>query len=175
MKSVKARLALVAAACGLFWLTDPGSAFFLSGPRWAPGSTVVMHLQMQDVPTGTLVDGSASWNAVSETALGLWNPFLNDVGFSVVRESAEARARGNDVNNVFWGADVYGEPFGDSTLAITLSSFLRPITRMQRRDVIFNTAFTWDSYRRRGAAGCGRSAPRGDPRVRSCDRTRPSG
>ena len=147
MKSLKTRLALLAAACGLFWLTDPGGAYFLSGQRWAAGTTVVMHLQMQDVPTGTLIDGATSWNTVSESALALWNPFLNDVAFSVVRESTEARAQGNNVNNVFWDDDVYGEPFSEDTLAVTLSSFFTSDNAYAETDVIFNIAFSWDSYR----------------------------
>ena len=102
---------------------------------------------MQDVPTGTLIDGTTSWNTVSESALALWNPFLNDVGFSVVRESTEARAQGNNVNNVFWDDDVYGEPFGEDVLAITLSSFFTTENTYAETDVIFNTAFSWDSYR----------------------------
>ena len=116
---MKARLAVLGAACVVLWLTHPGGAYWRLGQRWASGSDVVMHLQ-QGSPTRATIDGSTSWNSVSETALALWNQILNDVSFRVVRDSTAGKARRNDVNNVFWDDDVYGDAFGDTTLAIAL-------------------------------------------------------
>ena len=144
MKSVKARLAVVAAAGILFWLSQPGSAYWLNGRQWASGSSINMHLQ-QGSPTGTLIDGNTSWNTVSEGALARWNPFLDSVAFTVTRDST-APIRDNDgVNNVFWDEDVYGDPFGENTVAVTRSWSRGGI--MTSTDVIFNTAKSWNSYR----------------------------
>lgn len=63
------RYPAVIGAVGLvLWLTDPSGAYWLGGQRWASGSSIVMHLQ-QGSPGGTLLDGSTSWNAVTEDAL----------------------------------------------------------------------------------------------------------
>ena len=151
------RVVVLAAACVVLWLTHPGGAYWLSGRQWAAGSDIVMHLQ-QGSPAGTPIDGSTSWNAVSEGALALWNPFLNDVSFRVVRDSTEGKARGNDVNNVFWDDDVYGDPFGDTTLAVTLSTWRLSDNTLIETDVIFNQGKSWNSYRGnlRNSSGGGR-------------------
>ena len=146
MKIVKARLAVLAAACVVLWLTHPGGAYWRSGKRWASGSNIVMHLQ-QGSPTGTLIDGSTSWNKVSENALALWNPFLNSVSFRVNRNSTAGIARGNDANNVFWSDDIYGDPFGDTTLAVALRTWRVSDNTMIETDVIFNRGKSWNSYR----------------------------
>ena len=157
MKTVNAGVAVLAAACVVLWLTHPGGAYSLSGRQWASGSTIAMHLQ-QGSPTGTLIDGSTSWNAVSEGALALWNPFLNDVSFGVVRDSTEGKARDNDVNNVFWNDDVYGDAFGDDVLAVTLILYRVSDSSLIETDVIFNQGKSWNSYRGnlRDSSGGGR-------------------
>ena len=94
---------------------------------------------------------------MSEGALALWNPFLGDVEFRVVRESTEPKARRNDVNNVFWDDDVYGDAFGEDTVAIALRTWRVSDNTMIETDVIFNTKWSWNSYRGnvRSASGGG--------------------
>ena len=152
--SLRARLSALA-ACLMLWLTSTGGAYSLSGQQWS--SDIVMHLQMSS-PTGTLLDGSTSWNQVAENALALWNPFLRDVSFGAVRDSTEGIARSNNVNNVFWGDDVYGDPFGGSVLAVTLGTYRVSDSSFIETDVIFNRGRNWDSYRgdQRNASGGGR-------------------
>ena len=84
---------------------------------------------------------------MSEAALALWNQVLNDVSFRVVRDSTAGKARGNDVNNVFWDDDVYGDAFGDTTVAIALRTWRTSDNTMLETDVIFNTKYSWNSYR----------------------------
>ena len=67
---MKALGTLLATIAVVFWLTDAGSAYRASGRRWASG-TVTMHLQ-QGSASGTLIDGSRDWNAVTEAALSAW-------------------------------------------------------------------------------------------------------
>jgi hypothetical protein len=55
-----------------------------------------------------------------------------------------------------WGNDVYGDPFGDGVLAITLSLYTTPDNVLVESDVIFNRQMNWNSYRgdvRRGTGG----------------------
>ena len=110
-----------------------------------------MHLQQGSA--GTLLDGSTSWNAVSEGALAAWNPFLGGVSFRVERDSSAGVSLRNSVNNVVWKDDVYGDSFGDAVaVAISLS---RGGT-MTEVDVLFNRGLSWNSYRgnlRRAAGG----------------------
>src|SRR5437016_602391 len=114
---MKARFIVFAVACTLWWLAAPGHAYSLMGPRWASGSSIVMHLQLGN-SSGTLMDGSTSWNTVAEGALGRWGPFLNSVSFRVVRDSTAGIAMENGANNVFFADDIYGDAFGDA-IAVT--------------------------------------------------------
>jgi hypothetical protein len=144
VKILQAPPAVLIAVCVVLWLTQSTDAYWLNGRQWA--SNIVMHLQLGD-PTGTLIDGSTSWDSGAETALALWNPSLDSVEFRVVRESTEIKVRGNDINNVFWDDDVYGDPFGDTTLAVTLSTWRTSSSNLIETDVIFNTGKAWNSYR----------------------------
>ena len=114
---MRTRFAVLGVACLMLWLAHPGRAYSLYGQRWA-GSSITMHLQ-QGSSSGTLIDGSSDWNAVTEGALSIWNPFLNGTSFRVVRDSTSAIGSANGINNVIWGDDVFGQPFGPDTLAIT--------------------------------------------------------
>jgi hypothetical protein len=155
MTSLQARAAVLGAARLMLWLTGPGRAYSLSGQQWT--SDIVMHPQMGS-PSGTLIDGNTSWNQVAENALALWNPFLRDVSFGVVRESTEGIARSNGVNNVGFGDDVYGDPCGTNVLAVTLSTYRVSDSSFVETDVIFNQGRSWNSYRgnQQNASGGGR-------------------
>jgi hypothetical protein len=152
---MKALVTLVVTVAAILVLTDIGSAYRASGQRWSSG-TVTMHLQ-QGSSSGTLLDGSRDWNAVTESALSTWNSFLNGVRFSVVGGSTSATGRANGINNVTWGEDIYGEAFGDSTVAIMLGRYRLSDSRFTETDVVFNTKFNWNSYRGnlRSASGGG--------------------
>jgi hypothetical protein len=124
-------------------LTIPSaSGYAFLNSRW-PDGTVVMHLQLGTSPP--LSDGSEGWGQSAETALAAWNQTMNKVQFQVVRESTAARGDGNHVNNVFFGADVYGMAFDTSVVAVT-TSWSRRSSRTEA-DVIFNARKIWDTYR----------------------------
>lgn len=150
---MKARLAVLVAACVVLWLSQPGGAYWRLGRRWASGSNIVMHLQQSGL-TGTLIDGSTSWNKVTENALALWNPFLNSVEFRVMRDSTAGIASPNSTNNVFWDDDVFGDPFGDA-IAVTRTWLIGGI--VSESDVVFDNELSWNSYRGnlKSAAGGG--------------------
>jgi len=129
--------ALVVICCGTAL-----HGYVLLGDRWPAGS-IVMNLQLG--PSGPLLDGSADFNAVAEAALATWNTYINTPRFAAVRNSGAAIAPANGANNVIFSNSVYGMAFGSSTLAVTIW-WDSGATRTES-DVIFNTAFAWDSYR----------------------------
>ena len=143
---MRARFAAVAAVWLVAWASDSGVAWTrLSGNRSWPSGSIVMHMQLGS--SGSLADGSASWNASAEAALARWNTFLSTVSFRVVRDSTAGIGLRNGTNNVFWDDDVYGDSFGDAVaVAFTLPSSTDR-GRTTESDVIFNRALRWDSYR----------------------------
>jgi len=155
--SFTATRAILIAAALLAWLAPSGRAYSLLGNRWRPGSTVVLQLQLGEA-SGNLIDGSISWNTPAENAVMAWVPFLNGVSLRIVPDSLASVSSGNGFNNVSWGDDVYGEPFGNDTLAVTLGWYRPHDGTFTERDVVFNRKFTWNSYRgnARGAAARGR-------------------
>lgn len=135
MKRIPIIAALLVAVCaGL-------DAYVLYSQPWPDGS-IVMELQLGS--SGTLLDGSTSWGQSAESALAEWNTYLNRVQFRAVRESNAPMADNNGYNNVFFSSSVFGRSFGSGTLAITTSH-----SRLNARteaDVLFNSAFSWNSY-----------------------------
>jgi hypothetical protein len=151
------RTALTVAMAVSVWLLfgAPAAGYWQNGQRWSAGSSIVMHLQ-QGTASGTLIDGSTDWNAVTEGALGAWNPFLNRVSFRVIRDSTAGQAIRNSTNNVIWGTDVYGDSFGDA-VAVTRWLYRPSDNSIVEADVIFDRGRTWNSYRGnlRSASGGG--------------------
>jgi len=97
-------------------LPRPTTAFDLSGDRW---TTSPVRIELQLGPTsGTLIDGSASWNVVANDALSAWNNSLVSFRFSGVLDSTAAQGRSNRINNVFFSSTIYGDSWGGRTLAI---------------------------------------------------------
>jgi len=148
---VKTRFAILAVAFLLMWCAGHGGAYSTLGRRWASGSSVVMQLQFGS-SSGSLIDGSSSWNTVAENALAIWNSYLSGMSFSVVRDSTAGNSSGNRLNNVTFADDVYGESFGSDTLAVTTSWYRTSDNAYSEADVVFNRKFSWNSYRgnRRG-------------------------
>jgi Matrixin len=112
--------------------------------EWTKNRTVLMHLSL---PTDKhdFSDGSASFNAVAENALNIWNQVLVHMKFAVDRDSIVPPS-GDDANTSVTMSDkIYGEPFGNGVLAVTLVTPRNG--RMIEADVIFNNLYQWDSYR----------------------------
>lgn len=123
--------------------SEPVRGFKTLGSTWANG-TIVMHLQMGS-GSGALIDGTTSWNQVMTNALATWNTHLRLVQFNAVQNSTAGMADGDLVNQVFFGSMFYGRSFGDDTLAVA-TRWERGSERVEG-DVIFNTKFTFNSYR----------------------------
>ena len=133
--------ALVVAMIALSTST-PTRSYSLFGPKWANGN-IVMQLQLGS--SGTLSDGATSWGASAESAMAIWNTYLNNAQFTVVRDSTVAKVSGDSVNSVFFDSKLFGEDFGSRTLAVTRYRIRG--SRTTEADVVFNTAYSWNSYR----------------------------
>lgn len=141
--STRRRVALAAlTVVTLVALTSQTTQGFSTlGSTW-PSGTVTMNLQLSG--GSGLSDGSASYNASFTAAMQTWNQSLSRI--QLAAGSATSRGDGNLVNEVFFDSNYYGESFGRDTLAITTRWTLNRTQRAEA-DVVFNTRFTWDSYR----------------------------
>jgi hypothetical protein len=116
---------------------------YVTEPPFWPNGSIVMQMQLGS-PGGTLADGHSTWGGPVENAMVAWNAQTTNVQFTVVRNSTAFTGDNNRLNNVFFSSTVYGDSFG-SAVAITL---WRGIGNARTEgDVIFNTAYSWNSYR----------------------------
>ncbi len=119
--------------------------FALLANKW-PNGTVTMHLQLGG-GSGTLIDGSTSFNQVATNALATWNTHIDLVKFSAVQDSTVSRGDGTGTNNVFFDSAVYGRAFDRNTLALSTSWYNTATNNKLEGDVVFNNTKSWSSYR----------------------------
>ena len=123
-------------------------AFSLLSSRWPPDE-IVMEVQLGSA--SGLIDGSASWDACGLDALDEWNQHLGGTGVSLraVLASTQTPASGDSINSVAFSDDIFGTPFGEQVLSVTLgSSFLMPgFDTTAETDVLFNSASRFNCYR----------------------------
>ncbi|MDO8793020.1 MAG: pre-peptidase C-terminal domain-containing protein, partial [Vicinamibacterales bacterium] len=110
-----------------------------------PSGGIVMHLQLGS--SGRLSDGSTSWGPVAESALAEWNGFLRNVEFRVSRDSTVPIRSGDRVNSVFWSTTSFGQDFDNHSGRAVWWFQGNTLTEV---DVVFNSNFSWDSYRGAG-------------------------
>ena len=144
----KVRMVVLSVACvALVTIAHTLVAFNLLDHRWPPGS---IDMEMGLGTAGGLMDGSADWNACATAGLAEWNTVLGPtgVGFNAI-PATTTPAAGDFVNSVFFDDDVFGDSFGDQTLAVTSTfTFTREgIDETAESDVIFNNAKRFNCYR----------------------------
>ena len=142
---MKARWTIVLVALAVMAAGTIDRAYWPTGPRWPPGVVIPMHLQMG--PASGLIDGAPTWDTVAADTLNVWNGVLNAVVFQALPDPDPTVGQGDGVNNVFFGSDVYGTPFGQGVLAITVSMYTVPDNTLVETDVVFNKAVPFNSYR----------------------------
>jgi hypothetical protein len=118
--------------------------FVTLGSKWANGN-ITMHLTLGP-GSGTMPDGTTSYNAAVTNAMSTWNGHIDFAKFAAVPDSTRPNGDGDLVNHVFFDDDFYGEQFGELTLAITTRWTLNESQRVEA-DVVFNNLFQWSSYR----------------------------
>src|SRR3982751_2532667 len=114
-------------------------AYVLIGGKW-PDGDVTIHLGLAG--GFSLQDGSPSFNASANDALTTWNLSMHRIRFVAGDPIEPARADGQ--SSVAFADNIFGESFGGNTLAVT---FYQAPNVFDERDVLFNSAIRWDSYR----------------------------
>ncbi|MEO6995371.1 MAG: immunoglobulin domain-containing protein [Lacunisphaera sp.] len=115
---------------------------------WDAG-TVTMKLLLNTTPV--LSDGSTYVSSV-QTALQTWNSEIATVQFANETGLPVSPAN-NTVNEIAFDSTVYGTAFDANVLAITVFYYSTNNPRSDgsyrrtQADIIFNAAYTWDSYR----------------------------
>ncbi len=96
-------------------------------------------------PASTLLDGNTSWNAAAVPALDAWNQRMGRIQSTSVMNSSAPVSSGDRVNSIAFSNNVFGQSFGNGTLAVTY--FIMQGANLVEADVLFNRAQTFDSYR----------------------------
>lgn len=115
---------------------------------WWPGS-VTMQLKFD---TSRLLQDGTNFASSAIAAMDTWNAVLGKVQFTARILPVSAGNDGDDVHEMLFANDIYGQAFGSSTLAVTTvfySTTQRSDSTYPRveADILFNTAYNWDSYR----------------------------
>ena len=140
---LKAALALAGTILLVTALPKAAHGYALEGPKWPNGSTPTLQLELGS-PNHTLSDGNTSWNAAVSPVADMWNQVMGRIQLGPVNSSA-AIIQGDHLNSLSFGSSFFGHSFGSNTLAVTSYSYSG--TTMTEADIVFNTAWTWDSYR----------------------------
>jgi hypothetical protein len=143
------RILILSVACAaLLSVALPLLGFALLESRWPPGQ---INMEMQLGSSGALDDGSADWDECAIGALAEWNANLDGSGisYSAVRGSTVTPAENDQFNNVFFSDDIFGDAFGENTLAVATGWYLNKdgINERTESDVIFNKAKAFNCYR----------------------------
>jgi hypothetical protein len=130
---------------GLVLLVGFGSAqaYVLESESWTRDRTVVMNLALGG--SRQLSDGFTSFNESAQDALNIWNQYLAHMQFRPVLNSQVTPKGKDEEMSVLFSSTIFGDSFGSGTLAITVISSRGSVT--EETDTLFNTAYTWDSYR----------------------------
>jgi predicted Zn-dependent protease len=143
-RASKLSLAVFGSAVFAMVLLQLAQAYVLEGPKWPNGSNPVVQLELGSAGR-TLSDGNTSWNSAISPAIDMWNQVMGSIQLGRVMDSTAPIASGDGRNSLSFGSSFFGHSFGGSTLAVTYYSYSG--SRMTEGDIVFNTAWTWDSYR----------------------------
>lgn len=140
--SLRASLWAIAALFIGFSATARG--YVLEGQSWPTGTVVVLQLGLGN-PGSALLDGNTSWNDAVAPVAGMWNARIERVQVANVMNASTSASSGDNLNSVVFASNVFGQPFGGSTLAVTYYRYSG--STMREADVLFNRAYTFNSYR----------------------------
>jgi alpha-tubulin suppressor-like RCC1 family protein len=117
--------------------------YLSSDAVWQPGA-VSMKIKLGSSPV--LVDGT-NYSTSIQAALQAWNAQLGTVQFSSQITAVSPSSIDNGYNEIVFSDTIGGEAFGSGVLAVTISESDGSTHMMIEADIIFNTAYHWDSYR----------------------------
>ena len=118
--------------------------YLTSPPTVWPNGNVSIVLKLGNAGR-TLIDGNTSWDTVAQQALTTWNGHLGTIQFVPTIQSPGVGSNGDHINQAFFDSTIYGQSFGSNVLAV--APYWTSGTKMVEGDVIFNTFYSWDSYR----------------------------
>ena len=119
-------------------------AYNLNNSQWSEGP---ISLTLALGPAGrTLSDGNTSWDAVAQRAVSEWNGNLGLLQFAATVDDGASAAQGDQKNTVAFSDTIYGDVFGDETIAVTLLSYDSTTGFIDESDVLVNRQFGFDSY-----------------------------
>jgi alpha-tubulin suppressor-like RCC1 family protein len=135
-----AALALAAStvAFGYSLATDSSGIYIVS---WQPG-TIPMRIKLPSSPA--LSDGTSQSGSVV-AAMQTWNAQINTAQFSAQVLTPTTYDPDDTASDIVMDSTIGGEAFGTGVLAVTLS--FRSGNWRVESDIIFNSAYTWDSFR----------------------------
>lgn len=116
--------------------------------KYAPG-TVTFQVK---VGTGRTLQDGTNFSTSFVAAIDTWNAVMANLQLAGNIAAEGPGGRQNGINETFFAADVYGEAFGENTVAVTTSFRSGTVQsdgsyRRTQSDIIFNNARSWDSYR----------------------------
>jgi hypothetical protein len=118
--------------------TDDSGVYVI---KWQ-ASPIAMQVKLPNTPN--LSDGSSYQGSVV-AGMQKWNALLGSVQFAPQLSTPGAYHSGNGVNEIVMDSTMDGDAFPSGVLAITLS--YSQADASTEADIVFNTAYTWNSYR----------------------------
>lgn len=110
---------------------------------WLPG---YISFQVKLGTATTYTDGTNATTSL-QAAMATWNGVLGAVQFVSTASSDTTSSSTNSINEIIFSSTVEGAAYGANVLAVTLSSTYPSVHERVESDILFNTAYTWDSYR----------------------------
>ncbi len=125
-------LAMAQSASGYVYLSSQSS--------WLPGY-IPMKVKVGITPV--LSDGS-HYSSSAQAGMQIWNGQLGAVQFYAQTEPVGGQV--DYENDIYFDSTIEGDAFGEGVLAVTLIYTTPSIRQIFEADIIFNNAYTWDSY-----------------------------
>jgi hypothetical protein len=82
-------------------------------------------------------------NATFQSAAAAWNPILGNTQLQLTFATGTA-GRQNNVNEVVFAADVFGDSFDENVLAVTTTFYVG--NERTQADIVFNSTKNWGAY-----------------------------
>ncbi|HEX7517842.1 MAG TPA: matrixin family metalloprotease [Chthoniobacterales bacterium] len=136
--------AIWAITAAIVGLSATSRGYVLEGQSWPASTVVVLQLSLGNAGR-TLQDGNTSWNDAVAPVANMWNSNVQRVQVTQVLNSGVPAASGDHLNSVVFANNVFGQPFGGNTLAVTYYRYSG--STMAEADTLFNRAQSFDSYR----------------------------
>ena len=138
---------VVMGALGLF--ASPSLPAFVlegGGANWVGSSSIPIRLQLGAPATGSLLDGSGSFDKSVQQAIRLWNHYLQPSPQIAATIGATGPGAQNDgANSMFFANNYFGTAFGPNVLAVTV--YHTNGFNFLEADIVFNAARPWNSYK----------------------------